>query len=225
MSKTENLLIKTKKNTIIIIVASAIFAVVYSILRYNIFGQVPWKDLPFYVMNKALSLTVIVLFSVSSSYKFFNRNKEQLKQKHEILVNTIEPISFLLIIIHVFMSLMLFKPEVFAKFFVENGTISLVGGISMLAGIISFVLLFMNKLNSFLNKKNNATCYFFPVAFNIIIVFIILHISFMGFNGWLTPKKWHGGMPPISLLAIAFLFLGLIIKILNNNKKRIWHFS
>ena len=125
MDKTDNLLMKTKKKVFGIVTVTAFFSISYAILRYNIFGQVPWKDLPFFILNKAISLTAIILFTISSISSFLNKNKVQIAQKWIDSSAAIESISFSLIIIHVFISLMLFKAEIFMKFFEENGTLNL----------------------------------------------------------------------------------------------------
>ena len=44
-------------------------------------------------------------------------------------------------------------------------------------------------------------------ALNLIIAGII-SMAFMGFAGWLKPGDWHGGLPPISLVAFAFFVAG-----------------
>jgi hypothetical protein len=213
MDKTDNLLMKTKKKVFGIVTVTAFFSISYAILRYNIFGQVPWKDLPFFILNKAISLTAIILFTISSISSFLNKNKVQIAQKWIDSSAAIESISFSLIIIHVFISLMLFKAEIFMKFFEENGTLNLLGGISMIDGIISFVLLWVIKLNSLPNTKNNYALYFFPKAISVVMIFIIIHLFFMGYSGWVTPEKWHGGMPPISLIAFVFSSFGLLLKV------------
>ncbi|NOR76280.1 MAG: hypothetical protein GQ525_14130 [Draconibacterium sp.] len=213
MKKTYNLLIETKKIAFGIVTITAIFSISYAILRYNIFGQVPWKDLPFYILNKAISLTAIILFTVISIFKSLNKSRVHFAQKWIDSRTIIEPISFSLVIIHVLISLMLFKSEIYAKFFEENGTINLLGGISMIAGIISFVLLWSLKQKSLANTKNSYTSNFFPTIFNVVMIFIMVHLFFMGYNGWVTPEKWHGGMPPISLIAFIFGSVGLLLKV------------
>ena len=45
------------------------------------------------------------------------------------------------------------------------------------------------------------------------MIFIIIHLFFMGYSGWVTPEKWHGGMPPISLIAFVFSSFGLLLKV------------
>lgn len=212
MKMTNSLLIKTKKPVSIIVTVTAFFSISYAILRYNIFGQIPWKDLPFYVMNKAVSLTAIILYTISPISKFLNKNRTQIPEKRIDTNNTIEGISFSLIIVHVFLSLMLFKPEIFAKFFEKNGTVNLLGGISMITGIISFVLFCGIKLNSLSNIKRNNILYFSKFSLNVIMVFIMAHLFFMGYKGWITPEKWQGGMPPISLIAFVFSSFGLLTR-------------
>jgi len=39
------------------------------------------------------------------------------------------------------MSFMLFSPSVYGKFFVDDGTLTMLGGLSMLSGVIAFVIL------------------------------------------------------------------------------------
>jgi len=41
-----------------------------------------------------------------------------------------------------------------------------------------------------------------------------LHIFFMGFEGWLHPAGWHGGIPPVSLVAFAIFAAGYIVNLL-----------
>jgi len=36
------------------------------------------------------------------------------------------------------------------------------------------------------------------------------HLLFMGYEGWLKPAGWHGGLPPISLVAFAVFAVAYI---------------
>lgn len=40
------------------------------------------------------------------------------------------------------------------------------------------------------------------------------HLFFMGYEGWLKPADWHGGLPPISLVAFAFFAVGYVTNLL-----------
>ena len=50
-----------------IIFWTIILSLGYAILRYNILGPIPWKDLPFYILNKgnALGAFIILTFNFS----------------------------------------------------------------------------------------------------------------------------------------------------------------
>jgi hypothetical protein len=50
-----------------IIIITTILSIAYAILRYHIFGEVPWKDLPLYVLNKGISLSSLVLLTFNFS--------------------------------------------------------------------------------------------------------------------------------------------------------------
>jgi len=40
------------------------------------------------------------------------------------------------------------------------------------------------------------------------------HLLFMGYEGWLSPAGWHGGLPPISLVAFAIFVAGYVINLI-----------
>ncbi len=48
-----------------IIVITTIFCLGYAIVRYHIAGTVPWKDFPFFILNKAISLSAFILLTLN----------------------------------------------------------------------------------------------------------------------------------------------------------------
>jgi hypothetical protein len=36
----------------------------------------------------------------------------------------------------------------------------------------------------------------------------------MGYEGWMKPGRWHGGLPPISLVAFAVFAMAYIVNLL-----------
>jgi len=63
------------------------------------------------------------------------------KKNSAASIITIGMTGFLLALIHALISFMLFSPSVYGKFFVEDGTLTMLGGLSMLSGVIAFVIL------------------------------------------------------------------------------------
>jgi hypothetical protein len=39
------------------------------------------------------------------------------------------------------------------------------------------------------------------------------HVLVMGFRGWLAPEGWHGGLPPVSLVAFIGAAVPLLLKL------------
>lgn len=72
---------KTKTRVLAVVSIVALFSLGYAILRYNIFGSVPWKEIPLYIMNKAISFTAIILFTISYSIKYQNRQGSGISKK------------------------------------------------------------------------------------------------------------------------------------------------
>ena len=53
------------KNINLKIFATFIVSLIYAIIRYNVFGNIPWVEVPLFVTNKAISLTVIFILVIS----------------------------------------------------------------------------------------------------------------------------------------------------------------
>ena len=56
---------------------------------------------------------------------------------------------------------------------------------------------------------------FLLVMLHALMSFLLgaAHLFFMGYEGWLSPASWHGGLPPISLVAFAFFAVGFVINL------------
>jgi len=44
------------------------FGIGYSVLRYHIVGPVPWKDFPFFILNKGICLSAFILLTFNFSF-------------------------------------------------------------------------------------------------------------------------------------------------------------
>ena len=108
--------------------------------------------------------------------------------------------GFLLVLIHALMSFLLFRPAFYQGFFAENGTLTLFAGLSMLAGVLAFVVLWAYNL-SFQTFLREDKAFIFGGA----------HLLFMGFEGWMEPAGWHGGLPPVSLVAFTVFVAAYVI--------------
>jgi hypothetical protein len=125
--------------------------------------------------------------------------------------------GFLLVLIHVLMSLILFSPAVYGNFFDENATLTLLAGLSMVAGIVAFVVLWGYNLSFQTHLREDKAFIQFITSRKFLLFALTLgaaHLFFMGYSGWLNPSDWHGGLPPISLVAFAVFAVGYVINLL-----------
>ena len=51
-----------------LIIGVLILAISYAVLRYHLAGPVPWKDFPFFILNKGFSLAAFVLIACNFGF-------------------------------------------------------------------------------------------------------------------------------------------------------------
>jgi hypothetical protein len=200
-----------------IILACLLFSIGYAILRYHIFGPVPWKDFPFFILNKGISLGAFILLTLNFSLGPLNNLSVKVPEGWLNARKAVGMTGFLLALIHVLMSFMLFSPNVYGKFFKADGTLTLLAGLSMLGGVLSFVILWGYNLSFQTHLSEDKPFIRFITSRKFLLAAMILgaaHLFFMGYEGWLNPSGWHGGLPPISLVAMLFFVTGYIINLL-----------
>jgi DMSO/TMAO reductase YedYZ heme-binding membrane subunit len=200
-----------------IITTTCIISFGYAILRYHIVGSVPWKDLPFFIFNKGISLAAFLLlilnFSIGPLKNLGAKLSEGWLNSRQVLGMT----GFLFVLIHALISFLIFKPEIFGKFFEDDGSLTLYAGLSMLGGVMAFVVLWAFNLAFKTNLKDDKAFMRFITSRRFLLLAMLLtliHIFFMGFRGWINLSGWNGGLPPISLIAFILFVIGYIINLL-----------
>ena len=205
----------TQKNSAGLIIAlTVIFSIGYAILRYHIVGSVPWKDFPFFILNKGISLSAFILLTFNFGFGPLKNLGANVPESWLNARKALGMTGFLLVLIHALMSFMLFNPTVYGKFFEPNGTLTLLAGLSMLGGILAFVVLWGFNLSFQTHLREDKAFIQFITSRKFLLVAMILggvHLFFMGYKGWLNPSGWHGGLPPISLVAMVFFVTGYIV--------------
>ena len=210
----------SKNSAGLIIAITLIFSIGYAVLRYHIFGLVPWKDFPFFILNKGISLSAFILLAFNFSFGPLKKLGVRVPESWLNTRKTLGMSGFLLVLIHAMISLILLNPMVYGKFFYENETLTLLAQLSMLGGILAFVFLWGYNLSFQTHaRKDNAFTQFFasPKFLIIAITLGAVHLFFMGYKDWINPSDWHGGLPPISLVAIVFFVSAYTINLLGRN--------
>jgi hypothetical protein len=200
-----------------IIAVTMLIAIGYAVLRYHIFGGVPWKDFPFLILNKGISLGAFILITFNFSLGPAKSMGLPVSDAWLNARKTLGMSGFLFVLVHVLMSVMLFSPAMFSKLFEANGSLTGVAGISMLAGILSFVVLWGYNLSFQTHMREDKAFMDFITSRKFLIWALLLggvHLFFMGYSGWINPAGWHGGLPPISLVAFVFFAIGYLINLI-----------
>ncbi len=200
-----------------IIAITLVFGLTYAIVRYHVAGPVPWKDFPFFILNKGLALSAFILLTFNFGFGPLRNLGVRVPEGWLNARKALGMTGFLLVLIHALMSFMLFSPAVYGKFFEADGTLTILAGLSMLGGVLAFVVLWAYNLSFQTHLREDKAFIQFITSRTFLLWAMMLggvHVFFMGYRGWLTPAEWHGGIPPISLVAFAFLVVGYAINLL-----------
>jgi DMSO/TMAO reductase YedYZ heme-binding membrane subunit len=189
------------------------FGLAYAIVRYHIVGPVPWKDFPFFILNKGISLSAFILLTCNFGFGPLKNLGVNVPEGWLNARKALGMTGFLLVLIHALISFMLFSPSVYGKFFEADGTLTLLAGLSMLGGVLAFVVLWAFNLSFQTHLREDQAFIRFITSRKFLLTAMLLgaaHVFFMGYEGWLNPSGWHGGMPPVSLVAFAFFAVGYV---------------
>ena len=205
-----------------IIIVTTTISILYAVLRYNIVGTVLWKDLPILVMNKGIALSALVLLTFNFSLSPLKNIGVHISDKWLNSRKSMGITGFVFAFIHLFMSVSILNPKYYSIFFMDDGTLSLRGGISLFGGILSFVLLWVYNIGfkPFLKHEKKIKEMISSRRFFVYgMLFTGIHLFFMGYTGWITISKWQGGLPPISLISFMIFAFGYLINLVGREKK------
>jgi hypothetical protein len=174
--------------------AIGLSATVYTLVRYTLFGGVSPIHIPLYLLNKSISLSsVFFLF-----FTALNHTKNE-TEKTEFWGTAVLHGTYL----HVMLSLALLSKAYYPKFFgLEK--MNLTGEITILFGILTvYFFWFVRSKRYVFNQRH--------IFQSVSGLFLIGHLTTMGYTGWLEVGSWHGGLPPISLIGFILATISFIL--------------
>lgn len=199
-----------------ITVTVLIGAFLYAIVRYNIIKGVSWEHLPLFISNKAIALASVVFIALSY---FLGPLARFWPGRIVPLLGTRKffgLLGFGLAAIHGLLSLLLFTPANYPKFFSIDGTLNLVGELSMLFGVLAFLVFAAVAVTALpgvaisLQEQRWQAVQRMGYAG---LLLVLLHVAVMGYEGWSNPSAWPGGLLPISLIAAIVIACTLLLRI------------
>ncbi len=197
-----------------VIIFLVVFA--YAVIRYNVIKGTPWVELPFFVSNKAISLSAVVFIALSYTLGSLARFWPKTFVPALGLRKFFGLLGFGLAALHGLISLLIFSPVYYPKFFLESGELNLVGELSMLFGVLAFVVFALVAISSIpaVAKSMKPERWLAVQRVGYLgLVLVFFHVFVMGLQGWLKPSGWPGGLLPISLVAAIVIALALLVKI------------
>ncbi len=207
----------SKSSAGLIITVVLLFSIAYAIMRYHIVGPVPWKDFPFFILNKGISLAAFILLTFNFGFGPLKNLGIKIPSGWLAARKAMGMTGFLLALIHALMSFLLFSPSVYGKFFEVDGTLTMLAGLSMLGGVLAFVVLWAYNMSFQTHLREDKLFIGFITSRKFLLWAMLLgaaHLVFMGYDGWMNPSDWHGGVPPVSLVAITFFIIGYVANLL-----------
>lgn len=169
----------------------------YAVVRYVIYGGVSPIHIPSYIMNKGMAFSALItLFAAAAAYRGRSHEEEKFWGKA----------SWHFAIIHILLSLALFSKDYFPKLFGAE-KLYLTGELVIIFGVAAAYLYW--RLRNVGGQPIKVTAMRALAA-----IMVAMHLFVMGYGGWITVSKWHGGLPPITLISFLFAVASLVMYII-----------
>jgi len=206
----------SQRSKIVTAITTLVIVFTYAILRYNIYKGVSWSELPLFISNKAISLSAVVFISLSyligSLSRFWPKLFSPLMGSRKFF----GLFGFGLAALHGLISLLIFSPSHYPKFFSATGQLNLVGELSMLFGVLGFFVFSAVALSSIpqvVSSMDQKRWMMVQRLGYLGLLLVFFHVFSMGIEGWLKPSGWPGGLLPISLVAAIIIAFTLLLKL------------
>ncbi len=197
----------------------------YAVVRYHFAGDVAWRHFPLFILNKATSLAAVIFVACSYLVGKIIRWHDHDKALRLVVIKFCGLMGFFLAGVHAFFSLGLLSPAYYAKYFDAGGRLNLQGELAMSAGVIALFFLMSPAITTLPMmpkaiggrrwKRSQRAGY-------VALALVVVHLVVLGWKGWLAPSGWHGGLPPISLVALVAALVPLLVKRKLVREKREW---
>lgn len=175
---------------------------VYTVVRYVAFGEVSPAHIPVYLLNKSVSMASVICL-LPTAINHAKGHPKETRYWGTAALNC----AF----VHILLSLTILSDAYYPKFF-GTEKMNLTGELTMLLGVLTTCCFW---------RFNTACSDFIQRRLRLVLAcaFVAGHLAAMGLPGWLAPGKWHGGLPPISLVSFVFAVASLVIFLKSGAKK------
>lgn len=185
------------------IISILLVAQAYALLRYAVFKGVGLAHWPLYLNNKAISLAGLILLAASFALRRRAMANDESAMAGRSPGTALARAGFALIVLHVLLSLPILSPGYFPQFF-DGDKMNLTGELSLLLGALSFGCCLAVAMKFATGDPTRSATTRRGVVQRLAAMMLVLaagHVLVMGISGWLKPRSWPGGLPPVTFLA------------------------
>jgi hypothetical protein len=155
----------------------------YAVLRYAGFGGVSWIHVPAFLVNKSVALSAAVAGALAAGSLARGRGDAHLAWSRA---------AGHLAFVHVLLSLGLMTKGNYPAYY-DADRLSLTGEGVLLLGVLA----------AYAGWRASQDGVRAPRMALLGCAFLAGHLAVMGWRNWIQPARWHGGLPPITLLAFG----------------------
>ena len=191
------------------------FSLTYAVIRYHLAGDVPWRHFPLFILNKATSLAAVFFVACSYLIGKIIRWHDHDKALRLVVIKFCGLMGFFLAAVHAVFSLCLLSPAYYGKYFDDGGRLNLTGEVAMTVGVLGLFFLLSpavttlpmmpKAIGGWRWKRSQRAGY-------VALALVVIHLVVLGIKGWLAPKGWQAGIPPVSLVAVVAAMVPLLVK-------------
>ncbi len=181
--------------------ATVSLSLVYAVLRYHIAGTVPWRELPVYVLNKAVSLAALAYFVFS-----YRAGKTRWIPKASARFFGLW--GFALMNLHIVLTALVWDGSHYGKLF-QAGSPSVSSNLSMVLGALA-TLAFCAPMWATAKDPSWPRWKSFQRAGYLGLGLTAFHVGVLGFSGWLSASTWPAYLPPITMISAALALWALL---------------
>lgn len=189
------------------------------------FGQ-PIEKIYFSILFNSIALTGLTMIAASYLIGPLARLWPVKWIKYRDIRKQFGLIGLAFVAFHVFLALTVLAPAYYPKIFSEGGKLSELGQISMLTGVLGFVIFIILAITSLPSVATNMTergWLFVQRSGLIAIILSVLHFAVFKWRGWFDWNNWNNNIPPGTFVATVFVALVFLIRAIvyvSERKKR-----
>ena len=181
----------------------------YAACRYVVFGDIAVDQLPAFIANKAFAFTIAALLlmaAIKARSESYGTNNDATNSSS--VINSASVINYgrwawQLLILHGLMSSVLFSAQHYPKFF-DQGIANLTGQLVILAGVLAALGFYRLQKFQAQGLSNSESLK------GLCALLLAAHVVAMS-GSWLSPEKWPGYLPPVSLLSFLLATTAAIL--------------